>query len=235
MVKVPYPGTCKTRLTPPLTAREAADLYRCFLVDLARELPKWRSDADLIVAWADDDRREGGAWEGDGLPPDLAAIFGPVSSIRQEGPSLAARMTKVFETLQGRGYDAIVMRNSDSPHLPEGEVIAAFEALEKAPGSVVLGPDLDGGYYLVGMAGGPADIFPAVMSTSSVLEQTVENTQAAGRPLTLLEPHLDVDTPDDLAAFWLEFGGRADVRHWATWKALDEHPAWERFGELSLG
>ncbi|MCO4769522.1 MAG: glycosyltransferase [Deltaproteobacteria bacterium] len=236
MVKVPYPGTCKTRLSPPLSPREAADLYRCFLVDLAREMPQWGVDADLIVAWADDDRRGGEPSSSDDLPPALESLFGsaPCRALRQEGPSLTARMVRVFETLQHQGYETIVMRNSDSPHLPEAVVSEAFVALERAPGSVVIGPDLDGGYYLVGMSGGPPNIFPPVMSTATVLEQTVENVQSLGRALHLLEPHLDVDTADDLVTFWLEFGGRADVRHWATWQALEGHDAWERFAEETL-
>ena len=235
MVKVPYPGTCKTRLCPPLTPREAASLYRCFLHDLAREVSGWDLDADLVLAWADDDRREG-ADDSEDLPPPLLSIFEgtPFVPLRQRGASLTARMDAVFSELADRGYASVVMRNSDSPHLPEKVVRQAFEALEARAGSVVLGPDLDGGYYLVGMTGATR-IFPAQMSTGTVLEQTLALAEAAGRAVTLLEEHLDVDTPEDLATFWLEFGGRADVRHWATWKELEEHPAWERFGELSLG
>jgi len=236
MVKVPYPGTCKTRLCPPLTPREAANLYRCFLVDLARELPTWTLDADLVIAWADDDRRQGSTPDdgSDELPEPLAEIFSSAVALRQRGPSLTRRMEGVFEELAERGYSSVVMRNSDSPHLPETVLAQAFDALDRAPGSVVLGPDLDGGYYLVGIAGGSPRIFPAVMSTETVLAQTVALAKAAGRAVTTLDPHLDIDTPDDLAAFWLEFGGRADVRHWETWQALHEHPAWERFAEDTL-
>jgi glycosyltransferase A (GT-A) superfamily protein (DUF2064 family) len=252
MVKVPYPGRCKTRLCPPLTEREAASLYACFLDDLAREAPGWDLDADLVLAWADDDRRappqvtssppeiassppDPGTDEP--LPEPLAARFGQGAfrPLKQRGPTLTARMEAVFVELARRGYASVVMRNSDSPHLPEETMREAFAAIDGRPGSVVLGPDLDGGYYLVGMSGGSPRIFPAVMSTETVLAQTVELARAAGRPVHTLSPQLDIDTPEDLATFWLEFGNRADVRHWATWRELDEHPAWERFGELSLG
>jgi len=235
MVKVPYPGLCKTRLCPPLTHREAADLYRCFLEDLARELPTWSVDADLVIAWADDDRRgaddAADSADPNALPVPLATIFAGVDGVplRQRGPSLMARMVDVFDQLREQGYSSVVMRNSDSPHLPQSVVAEAFAALDADPRGVVLGPDLDGGYYLVGIAEGSAAIFPAVMSTASVLEQTVAACEEAGRPVSQLQAHLDVDTPDDLATFWLEFGGRADVREWATWRALDGHPAWERF------
>jgi hypothetical protein len=41
-----------------------------------------------------------------------------------------------------------------------------------------------------------------------------------GRDVHQLEPFLDIDSADDLRLFWLEFGGRADVRDWATWRRI---------------
>lgn len=237
MTKVPYPGTCKTRLCPPLEPREAARLYWCFLEDLARELAAWRGDADVIVAWTDQDRRQGDApgSTGDEPPEVLRELFADprFRFLRQRGDSLTARMEAVFAELFGRGYRSVVMRNSDSPHLPMGFQSQAFAALDERPGRVVLGPDLDGGYYLVGGDAAMAGVFPTVMSTDSVLEQTLAGAERAGRSVYLLPEFLDVDTPDDLAMFWLEFGPRADVRHWATWKELDGHPAFDRIGDLT--
>lgn len=238
MVKVPYPGTCKTRLSPPLTPREASSLYGCFLKDLARELPEWKLDADLVVAWADDDRRAGSLPESasDELPEPLDLLFGEhFIPLRQRGVSLTARMESVFETLTARGYASVVMRNSDSPHLPQTTVQNAFVALEREPQAVVLGPDLDGGYYLVGIGEGGPHIFPSVMSTATVLEQTIDLATKAGRPVVTLSSQLDIDTPEDLITFWLEFGSRADVRQWATWRELEGHPAWGRLTEDDPG
>lgn len=238
MTKVPWPGTCKTRLCPPLSPREAARLYTCFLEDLGREIATWTGDADVIVAWTDDDRRQPDAPRhgGDGPPEELARHFADprFRFLRQVGDSLAERMEAVFATLFAAGYRSVVMRNSDSPHLPLSFLDDAFARLEERPGRVVLGPDLDGGYYLVGGDADMAGVFPTVMSTGSVLEQTMAGAERAGRTVSLLPEFLDVDTPDDLAAFWLEFGGRADVRHWATWRELDDHPALDAIGELTL-
>jgi rSAM/selenodomain-associated transferase 1 len=212
MVKTPHPGQVKTRLQPLLSAAEAADLYRCFLLDLGRETGRWTRPCDRWIAWTGETSRE--------PPHQLQEAFGEgFRWIEQRGESLSARMDFVFESLLQRGYHRVVMRNSDSPHLPPELLDRAFELLE--PGAVVLGPDLDGGYYLIGADSPPGSLLPTTMSTSTVLDQTVEAARGAGRSVALLEEFLDVDTPDDLAVFWYEFGGRADVRHWATWQWLD--------------
>ncbi len=212
MARAPVAGACKTRLCPPLTADEAAALYSAFLDDLARELPADAVGCDLWIAWTGDD--DGGA--------GLRARFGPpFRLVRQRGDDLTARMEDVFERFCAAGYRAVVMRNSDSPHLPWSLAADAFDALEAA-GAVVLGPDLDGGYYLIGANAPVGGLLPRAMSTASVFEETSAAAAAAGRPVVALEPFPDIDTPDDLAVFWLEFGGRADVHHWATWRMLED-------------
>jgi len=211
MVKSPRPGTVKTRLCPPLTPVESASLYGCFLDDIARELTDWGSPCDCWIAWADDEAE---------MPADLAGRFAGFRQVRQQGDGLAARMDNVFDRLFRLGYQRVVMRNSDSPHLPLEHIDAALAALRGTPGCVALGPDLDGGFYLVGLDAPPGDLFPRTLSTDSVCAETQQRARAAGRPVTLLPTFLDVDTPDDLLTFWIEFGSRADVRHWATWNAL---------------
>lgn len=211
MVKTPAAGTCKTRLCPPLTADEAAGLYTAFLEDLARELPSWANDCDLWLAWTGDDA----TW--------LRELFAPAFRLlRQRGDTLTDRMEDVFDRLFAAGYHAVVMRNSDSPHLPGSLLDEAFAALHGRPrGTLVLGPDLDGGYCLIGADVRIDGVLPRTMSTATVCAQTVAGATAAGLEPTLLAPFLDVDTPDDLAMFWIEFGGRSDVRDWSTWRFMD--------------
>ena len=53
MARAPVPGTCKTRLCPPLSPEDAAALYGAFLEDIARELEAWAgngpSDFDVVA------------------------------------------------------------------------------------------------------------------------------------------------------------------------------------------
>jgi glycosyltransferase A (GT-A) superfamily protein (DUF2064 family) len=232
MARVPRAGRCKTRLCPPLGHEEAAALYTAFLHDLARELPDWGSPWDLWVAWTDDEA--GAAPVDESPPPELARVFAPPAwrFLRQAGASLAERLDSVFTALFAHGYRHVVARNSDSPHLPASLHDEAFAALDAGPGRVVLGPDLDGGYYLVGLDAPRPGLFPTVMSTSLVLEETLAAAREGGLLPVTLAPFLDVDSGDDLAAFWLEFGGRADVRHWETWRLLADGVILARLEEM---
>lgn len=236
MARLPRAGRCKTRLCPPLSHEAASGLYRAFLHDIGQQAPDLGHRFDLFVAWVDDPGDEeqiatielleedaGLQTITDHSPPlELQSIFpSGTRFLRQQGEDLTERMEGIFDRLFSVGYRAVIMRNSDSPHLPGRLVTEALERLEQGPpGTVVLGPDLDGGYYLVGLDSSPAGLFPNRMSTSSVLEETCERATGQGREVQLLSPFLDIDSPDDLRVFWLEFGGRADVRDWATWRRI---------------
>ena len=225
MVKEPHPGTVKTRLCPPLSEREAARLYGCFLQDLARESLPLAGAVDLVIAYADEDRRARGDAD-ESVPQGLAETFCDPAFrfLEQEGDSLTARMSSVFVRLFAQGYRGVVMRNSDSVHLPRSLVVAAIAAVAQAA-TVVIGPDLGGGYYLIGADADPSALLPSTMSTGSVLDQTVQACEDAGRDVVLLERFLDVDTPDDLLLLWLELSGRSDAADWATYEELRNHQA----------
>ncbi len=211
MARAPVPGTCKTRLCPPLSPEDAAALYGAFLEDIARELEAW-AGADLWLAFAGEPRDE----------PELRRLFGGSwSLLRQRGASLTDRMEAVFDHLFGAGYDRVVMRNSDSPHLPPPLLDQALGAL--GDGAVVLGPDHGGGYYLVGLDRPPAGLFPSVMSTSSVYEQTARAAIARGLAVITLEPFVDVDLPEDLRQLRDDFAAPR-FAGWATRSALVRLP-----------
>jgi hypothetical protein len=73
----------------------------------------------------------------------------------------------------------------------------AFAELDQAP--VVIGPSVDGGYYLLGMRESCFDIFKDIeWSTSTVLASTVEHLNRQEIEFTMLEPLEDVDELDSL-------------------------------------
>ncbi|MGH7408768.1 MAG: TIGR04282 family arsenosugar biosynthesis glycosyltransferase, partial [Candidatus Methylomirabilales bacterium] len=56
MAKAPRAGEVKTRLCPPLSATEAAELYRCFLLDKIEQV-RTLEEASPAIAYAPDEGR----------------------------------------------------------------------------------------------------------------------------------------------------------------------------------
>lgn len=188
MAKEPRPGLVKTRLLPELTAGQAAALYRSFLLDVldtTRATP--RADLFCFVHPA-----TAVGWFREQAGPRYEVVA-------QVGRLLSERMIAAFEELFRRGYGAVVMRNSDSPTLPLSALSEALDALE-AGSDVALGPDLGGGYYLVGLKRPRPELFRGVaMSTASVIEETRRRARESRLTLHEAPRWLDVDTPEDLA------------------------------------
>jgi glycosyltransferase A (GT-A) superfamily protein (DUF2064 family) len=65
----------------------------------------------------------------------------------------------------------------------------------------VLGPALDGGYYLIGLKHMVPDLFVGIpWSTDRVLAMTQEKATMLGLKTALLPPWRDIDTIEDLRA-----------------------------------
>lgn len=140
-MKAPRPGTVKTRLTPRVSAGEAAELYRAFILDTLH-LAQGIAGATLFVAWTPDD----------GLAELQSALGNPdVEWTGQRGRHLGERLSNTFSAFLRDEWDKIVVLGGDSPLLPHAYVEEAFASLDRH--DVVLGPADDGGYYLIGLGG----------------------------------------------------------------------------------
>lgn len=190
MVKAPRPGEVKSRLTPTLTPGQACLLYRAFLTDISSNLSGLK-DVDLIVLYAPVSGRA-----------EVEEFFPSVCSlIPQKGNDLGEKLSNAFEGLFKLGYDNVVLIGSDSPDLPRSFIDAAFAGLESEKNSVVIGPAVDGGYYLIGISEKPCPILfdHIAWSTERVLKQTVERAVLGAMTVTLLDQWHDIDLPEDLA------------------------------------
>lgn len=186
MVKSPVAGTVKTRLVPPLSMEEAAALYKFFIKDILASVAAL-SDLDLFVAVLSAD-------DSDGLLsstiPDALTCFD------QAGSTLGERLYNVFERLFRMGYSRVAVIGSDSPDLNPELIDAAFTILKDNVGKVVLGPALDGGYYLIAMDSLDRRPFEDISwSTGSVLDETIKRLDGSA---VLLEPWYDIDTAGDI-------------------------------------
>jgi rSAM/selenodomain-associated transferase 1 len=191
MAKDPVPGHVKTRLQPQISPAHAAALYLCFLQDRlwdVASLPGIDRAAAFAPAAAADRFAS--------LVPDGFLLF------PQKGRDLSEKLTDLFSITLALNYEAVVITDSDSPDLPPSFLLDAFTLLE-GDSDVVFGPCRDGGYYLVGLKAAAPGLFANIpWSTSRVLEQSLA---AAGRldlKTGLLPPWQDVDTFEDLRAFY---------------------------------
>ncbi|MFQ5877678.1 MAG: TIGR04282 family arsenosugar biosynthesis glycosyltransferase [Acidobacteriota bacterium] len=193
--RLPRAGAVKTRMQPFLRAREALELHQAMLEDSLRLL-RWaaeRAGARPVLAFSE-------AWEpeADGAPASLWRAAGGIDRLPQRGGPLGERLRNTLSDLRAAGEGEVVIFGSDSPTLPPVWLEAACEALSGRAG-VVLGPALDGGYYLVGTGPGAAVPFEAIpWGTDRALLQTLRVLRSTGTRPALLPPWYDVDRPDDL-------------------------------------
>ena len=187
VAKAPVAGRTKTRLVPPLTAQQAAALARAMLLDT---LETCREEVgDVGVLHAREEERDA-----------LRAVVGPaVPLVLQRGEGLGdALASGAASALAER--DAVVLVSSDVPGVPAGALGRALACLDEGA-DVVLGPGLDGGYWLVALRRPLAQPFAGIpWSSESVLEVTLERCAVAGLVVSLLDEWRDVDRPDDLRA-----------------------------------
>lgn len=187
LTKVPQPGKSKTRLVPPLSYAEAADLARALLLDQLQNLATFNA-AQLFIAFTPE--KAAGFFEN-----FIARGF---TCFAQRGQSLGERMSYAFDHLFASGFQSIILIGSDLPTLPVEFFNQAYAWLEKSA-DVVLGPSADGGYYLIGMNRMITAIFDDIgWSSADVLAQTIHKLDDLGVRHELLAESYDIDTAKDV-------------------------------------
>lgn len=188
MLKAPVEGEVKTRLIPPLTAKEAATLYRAFIKDTFSRLSSL-TDLALYAFFTPA-----------GAKDDIVDIIPQgISLTSQKDGDLGKRIYEVFECLFNAGHKRAAVMGSDSPDLPIEYIESSFSMLKESPKSLVLGPATDGGYYLIAMDRLIKIPFEGIeWSAKTVLEDTVRNAVASGITVKLLPEWHDIDRPEDL-------------------------------------
>ena len=199
MCKQPVSGQTKTRLSPPLSPRMAAELYRCFLLD-SIEIVKAAEGVDPILAFSP---AEAEAYF-QRLAPDLKRI-------PQIGADLGSRLVSVLTRALGSGYSIAMAIISDGPTLPSYLIDQAVSELENPNVDIVFGPGEDGGYYLVACKTVSKQVFLDVhMSTETVLKDSLAIAENLGLNVRLLPQWYDVDLPEDLARLQRDLGSNPE-------------------------
>jgi rSAM/selenodomain-associated transferase 1 len=196
--KAPIPGEVKTRLCPPLTPDEAATLHGSFVLDMLERtkvaVAKLQLPFHRFLACA----------------PSSALAFFKIMEERQGirlldqvGEDLGERMHRTCVDLFAKGYEQVIIVGTDIPTLPLTVYQEAFAMLGRS--NVVLGPALDGGYYLIGLSQPAEKLFAGVpWSTDRVLAVTQQQAKTLGLSVGLTTAWRDVDTIADLQALITE-------------------------------
>jgi rSAM/selenodomain-associated transferase 1 len=115
----------------------------------------------------------------------------------QTGDDLGARMASAFKQALDSGYRSVVVIGTDIPGINGPLLTTAMNSLRDH--DVVLGPTVDGGYYLIGLRSPLPALFENIpWSTDQVYALTEQRIQALGLSLKILPKLRDLDTVEDL-------------------------------------
>ncbi|NMG19133.1 TIGR04282 family arsenosugar biosynthesis glycosyltransferase [Brasilonema bromeliae] len=186
--RYPEPGKTKTRLIPALGTEGAANLQRQMTehtLSQVKQLQK-TSVISFEVRFAGGNLQLMQEWLGYDL------VYQP----QGEG-DLGLRMTQSFLNAFQSGAEKVLTIGTDCPGVNNQILAKAFAQLQQS--EVVLGPAVDGGYYLIGLQRPMPELFINIdWGTSQVLHQTITIAQMLNLSVTNL-PHLaDIDRPEDL-------------------------------------
>jgi rSAM/selenodomain-associated transferase 1 len=192
MSKAPRAGHVKTRLVPPLTPEEAAELNAAFLRDLSISIlgACEMSPAKPVVVFTP---RGSEAEYENVLPREFLLL-------PQRGENFGERLTFAAEDLFAVGFTSVCLINSDSPTVPPQNFAEAAIELAEPAERIVLGPADDGGYYLIGLKRLHQRVFEGIdWSTERVLTQTKQRATELGLRVHELASGLDIDDRASLA------------------------------------
>jgi rSAM/selenodomain-associated transferase 1 len=188
MAKAPRAGRVKTRLSPPLTAEQAAGLHECFLRDTLESLAGVVGSEGVRATGLVSYTPVGDEAVFEGLAPDGFAL------VAQREGKFGQRLLGAAEDVLACGFGSVCLIDSDSPTVPRVAYERAVRELAREGERVVLGPAQDGGYYLIGTKRAEARVFEGIAwSTETVYAETCARAEAAGLDVVELPLWYDVD------------------------------------------
>jgi uncharacterized protein len=179
--KPPVPGEVKTRLIPVVGAASAARLAAAMLLDVWRTVESCAGVRPVLAT-----TRIG----------DFPIRVSPDDVWLQGDGDLGQRMERIL-TRALLDSAAVIALGGDSPTLTAVHLKAALEGLRVC--DTVIGPSMDGGFYLLGLKRCRPGLFCSLewstAQTRQMLKTKLEEEKFA---ITELEPLFDIDTPGDL-------------------------------------
>jgi len=186
-VKNPEKGKVKTRLASTLGDDQAFEIYLKLLEHTRSTLLKTEITRYLYYSKFIDKKDP---WSNTDFE----------KRVQNQSPDLGDRMNVAFkEVLQN--HDQVIIIGSDCPLISNQIIDDAIKALKE--NDVVVGPALDGGYYLLGMNKHFPDLFKNIAwSQDSVFRDTIFNATKNELSYQILETLPDIDYEAD----WVKYG-----------------------------
>ena len=177
----PELGKGKRRLAATVGDEAALNIYK-FLLNHTVKITN-NIYAEKLVYYSDE------IWENDIWDNNK---FGKKLQI---GDDLGARMANAFQEGFQNEHQKIIIIGSDMFDLSQEDLENAFKALDK--NNFVIGPAVDGGYYLLGMKNYKPQLFKnKEWGTETVLKATL--TDLKDEKVAMLEERNDVDYYEDI-------------------------------------
>lgn len=190
-VKYPEKGQVKSRLSTEFDETLTVKLYKKFIHDLLAMLDK--TDFTIVICY----------YPKDALDKFTMWLGSHYQYLPQKGEHLGQRMKKSFIDTFANNFGQAIIIGSDSPDLPLDYINEAFSSLKTH--DAVIGPCLDGGYYLIGFTQNnflPTAFEEISWSTETVFSETMTALSEDGLKIHILPKWSDVDTLSDLKALF---------------------------------
>jgi len=194
--KTPGLSPVKTRLASAIGVANAEIFYRLSVAAVSETLATLASRyrTDLQPYWAVAEAEAVGREEWQAFP-----------AIWTGQGTLGDRLHAVYAALENI-HDYVILIGTDSPQLTPEAVAEAIDRLGNCGDACVIGPALDGGFYLFA-AGIPlrSQLWTRVpYSRASTMQELISGIRADGGHVELLSPRTDTDTLGDLDILFRE-------------------------------
>ena len=185
LAKEPLPGRVKTRLSPPLTDAQCAEVATACLSATLAAVAETPGIARTLIL----DGRPG-RW----LPPGFSVLA-------QRGGPLGERLAAAFADAHALAPLPLLLVGMDTPQLTPELLGQAVDTLLTPGTDAVLGRAVDGGWWALGLSEPLTGAFDEVpMSTEHAGQAQHDRLVVLGRSATPLPVLQDIDSAADLLA-----------------------------------
>ena len=183
-IKNPALGKVKTRLAKTIGEYNALKIYQ-FLLDHTMEITYELDKLDRFVFYNEFIPTKD-EWPASAYQKEL-----------QHGDGLGEKMSNAFKNTFNEDYKKVVLMQPDCPKMTDTMIEKAFKVLDDH--DFVIGPTMDGGFYLVGMKEYHPQLFAnKTYSTAEIYNETIAEIEKMGKTFFKLPTLVDVDMEEDL-------------------------------------